>query len=343
MSELRQDKTTREWVIIARERSKRPSDFVSVQSKLCLPAPHVATCPFCPGQESQTPKEVLVYPDNSDPEQKRWKVRVFANKYAALSPGGETMRSYEDSFFMKMDGVGIHEVIVETPVHNRIMAMMTVTEIADVWRAYRERYNMLKEFDDIKLIIIFKNQGSSAGTSLEHPHSQLVATPVWPSQIRRQIEVAMDYYDETGRCLYADIMDFELKAGKRIIIETDKFVVFHPFASRTPFETWIMPRESHASFGGLGLSDLRELAYVVSDVLQKIYVGLNNPDFNYVIATAPVRDENKTYFAWHVRVLPRLTQLAGFELGSGMYINPAVPEETAEFMRNVRTGVGAPA
>lgn len=335
MSELRQDKTTREWVIIAKERGKRPHDFINQQAKACPPSTYISSCPFCPGQEAETPGETLVYRNETDPEKKKWKVRVFPNKFPALSPGGDTARAYEDSFFMKMGGLGVHEVIVETPIHNKIMALMDVEEVTDIWRAYWERYNALKELSDIKLIIIFKNQGASAGTSLEHPHTQLVATPVWPSQVRRQFEVAMDYYDETGRCLYTDLMHSELKAERRIIMQTDKFVVFHPFASTVPFETWIMPREHHASFGAVSRSDLGNLAAVVNEVMRKIYRGLNNPDFNYLIVTAPVGDENKDYFLWHIRILPRLTQSAGFELGSGIYINPAVPEETAEFMRNL--------
>ncbi len=339
MSELRQDKTTREWVIIAKERRKRPNDFISHDPRPCLPSTYISSCPFCPGQEDQTPEQVLTYwAEAASGQEKKWKVRAFANKFAALSPGGETVRTYENSFFMRMDGVGVHEVIVETPVHNRIMATMEVKELTDIWRAYWERYNALKELDDTKLIIIFRNQGASAGTSLEHPHSQLVAAPVCPAQVRRQFEVAQGYFDGTGRCLYTDIMHFELKTEKRIVIQTDKFVVFHPFASRSPFETWIMPKEHHASFGDISRDDLASLAAIMSEVLKKLHQGLNNPDFNYMVATAPVGDENKDYFLWHIRLIPRLTQIAGFELGSGIYINPAAPEETAEFMRNFRPG-----
>ncbi|MBI4330191.1 MAG: galactose-1-phosphate uridylyltransferase [Chloroflexi bacterium] len=338
MSELRQDKTTREWVIIARERGKRPHDFISHLEKPCPTSTYISSCPFCPGQEELTPGEVLAYRDESDGDQKKWKVRVVPNKFPALSPGGSAARVYEDSFFLKADGVGAHEVIIETPIHNKVMALMTAEEVTEIWRAYWERYRALEKLEDIKLIIIFRNQGASAGTSLEHPHTQLVATPVWPSQVRRQFEVAMDHYDETGRCLYTDIMEFERKAEKRMITETDRFVVFHPFASRVPFETWIMPKDHHASFGAVSPSDLGSLASVVTEVLRKLYHGLNNPDFNYVIATAPVGDENKDYFLWHVRIIPRLTQMAGFELGSGIFINPAVPEETAQFMRDWRAG-----
>ncbi|MDP2720056.1 MAG: galactose-1-phosphate uridylyltransferase [Dehalococcoidia bacterium] len=337
MSEIRQDKATRDWVIIARERGKRPTDFVYSGQRPLPPAAYVETCPFCPGHEAKTPGEVLVSMNKDSSTGNNWQVRVFPNKFPALSPGGTTERTYEGSFFMKMHGVGIHEVIVETPVHNRVMGLMETVEVEEVWRAYWERYNSLRKLKEIKLIIIFKNQGISAGTSLEHPHSQLVAAPIWPSQVRRQLEVAMDYYNDTGRCLYFDVLDFEVKDGQRIVMQTEKFVVFHPFASRVPFETWIMPTTHNASFGDISSSDLSDLACVVRANLVKLYRALNNPDYNYVIHTAPLDDENKDYFQWHIRITPRMSQMAGFELGSGIFINPAIPEETAVFMRDFST------
>lgn len=331
MSEIRQDPTTEEWVIIAKERVKRPSDFLRQQAR---PQPPVFSplCPFCPGNEHETPGETLSYKHRGS---QRWRVRAFTNRFPALTPGGSTARREEENFFCYMDGVGVHEVIVETPVHNRPLALMEDHEVEDVLRAYWERYNALRRMADIKLIIIFKNHGPGAGTSLEHPHSQLVASPLIPKHIRMRFEVAMRYYDDTGRCVYSDLLTNELASGKRLVMETKQFAVFHPFASHRPLETWVVPKTHRACFGNASAEELASLARVLRLVLLKLYQGLNNPDFNYVIDTAPIGDEETEYYLWHLRIIPRLTKIAGFEIGSGIYINPAIPEETAKFMREL--------
>jgi len=332
MSEIRQDSTTKEWVIIASERSKRPHDFVHQQTKVELPA-FSPSCPFCPGNEAMTPPESFVYRDKST---QKWLIRAFANHFPALKPEGSTKRREEDGFFLGMDGIGAHEVIVETPMHNEPLALVDTNRLADVLLTYQKRYIAFSQMPFVKLIIIFKNQGASAGTSLEHPHSQLVATPVVPRHIRMRHEIAVQYYDDTGRSLYSDLIEHELKLGKRIVIDTKKFVTFHPFASHSPFETWIVPKTYQASFGNVSPEDLESLADILRITLFKLYRGLNNPDFNFVIDTAPIGDENKDYYLWHVRIIPRLTEVAGFEIGTGIYINTALPEETARFMRDVK-------
>jgi UDPglucose--hexose-1-phosphate uridylyltransferase len=331
MSEIRQDPTTKEWVIIARERAKRPHDFIHRQSKPELPA-YSPTCPFCPGNEAMTPPESFALRDKD----KKWRIRVFANHFPALTPGGSTERREEDGFFLDMDGIGVHEVIVESPEHNTALALADDSRIEDVLLTYQKRYIAFGETPFIKLIIIFKNNGPSAGTSLEHPHSQLVATPIVPRHTRIRHQIAAQYYDDTGRSLYSEIVNHELKAGKRIVIDTKKFVVFHPFASHSPFETWIMPRTCQASFRNVSPDDLSTLAHVFRITLLKLYRGLNNPDYNFIIDTAPIGDENKDYYLWHIRIIPRLTEVAGFEIGTGIYINTALPEETAQFMREFK-------
>ncbi len=331
MSEIRQDPATEEWVIMARERAKRPHDFMRQQAKPEQPA-FSRSCPFCPGNEAMTQPETLSYRDEKTGS---WRVRVFTNRFPALTPEGSTKRREEEGFFLVMDGVGVHEVIVETPEHNRPLALMEDDGIEEVLRAYQERYNALSRLPFVRLLIIFKNQGPSAGTSLEHPHSQLIATPVIPKHIRMKYEVAVRHYDNTGRCLYSDLLDHELKAGKRVVMETERFGVFHPFASHQPFETWVVPKTHQASFSNASAEDLKDLARVLRTILLKLYRGLNNPDFNYVIDTAPVGGENKNYYLWHVRIIPRLTEVAGFEIGSGININTALPEETAQFMREL--------
>ena len=316
-------------MIFATERAKRPHDFVKHGSPRKAEGSK-ATCPFCPGNEVLTPPEIFVRPrGGSSP----WSVRVVSNKFAALAPGGSTEHKQVGSIYREMDGVGTHEVIIETPEHGQTLALMTESQILDVLRAYQERYRCLRDEPWTKLILIFRNHGESTGTSLEHPHSQLIATPVVPKDVRRKYEVATTYYDDTGRCLYCDVLKNEMALGERIIMETERFVVFHPFASKSPFETWIGPKNHQPSFGKVSEEDLRELARVLKLTLESLHEALGDPDYNYVIHSAPVEDDHKSYYLWHIQIIPRLTKVAGFELGSGMAINTALPEETAQFMR----------
>ena len=304
------------------------TSFVGRASLNCLP--FHPPIPSVQEMITETPREILLYPGE---EAQGWRVRGFANRFAALRPEGSTVRRQDECFFLNMDGMGVHEVLVETPLHNKPLALMEDSGVEDVLHAYQEKYNALSRMSFVNLVIVFKNQGPSAGTSLEHPHSQIVATPVVPKHIRMKYEVAIRYYDNTGRCLYSDLTEHELKTGRRVVMETERLVVFHPFASHQPFETWIVPRIHRASFGNASTEEAENLAHVLRIVLLKLYRGLSNPDFNYVIDTAPVGDENKNYYLWHLRIIPRLTQVAGFEIGSGINVNTALPEETAQFMR----------
>jgi UDPglucose--hexose-1-phosphate uridylyltransferase len=331
MSIIRQDPTTKEWVIIATDRAKRPHDFAPAGEPR-RSGPHEASCPFCPGNEASTPAEVLRIPD---PEGSGWVVRVMPNKFAALTGNGEPQRREDGPLFREMDGVGYHEVIVETPIHNQPIPLMADAEVEQILRAYQTRFQALRDDPRVRYVIIFKNHGERAGTSLAHPHSQLVATPVAPMQTRRKYEVAISHYDDTGRCLYCDLVDAEVQAKTHLILDTERFVVFHPFASRTPFETWIAPTRHQPSFGQVSRQDLAALAPVLRRTLQALYNALGNPDFNYILHTAPTEDETKRYYLWHIQILPRLTAIAGFELGSGIYISTMVPEESAAFMRDV--------
>lgn len=336
MSEIRRDPMTKEWVIFARERAKRPDDFKKKAEKPAAVSLD-KNCPFCPGSEKMTPDEVFALRD--DPAQgtlSGWRLRAIPNKFPALEPRGTTRRKEEGQFFLSMDGLGYHEVIIETTSHNRPIPIMEEQEVFEIIMAYKERYTALKWRPGVSYIIIFKNYGSGAGTSLEHPHSQLVATPVVPLHIRSKYEVATSYYDETGRCIYCDVMLEELKIGERIVIDDEKFVAFHPYASRVPFETWVVPKSHQPSFGKIPADDARHLARVLKEILAKLYYALGDPDYNYIIHTSPIDDEEKRYFLWHMQILPRMTMAAGLELGSGIYINTAMPEETANFIRNFK-------
>ncbi|MDH4028042.1 MAG: galactose-1-phosphate uridylyltransferase [Nitrospirota bacterium] len=328
MSELRQDPTTYDWVIMAKERAKRPHEFKKgARVRTDLPA-FRKDCPFCPGNEARTPEASAVYGSPGN-----WSIRVIPNKYAALTPVGDTARE-EIKLFRKSHGYGRHEVIIENPLHNQFIAFMPEAHVEELIRAYRDRYKEFRKDPNIKVIIIFKNHGEAAGTSLEHPHTQVVASPVVPPFIRRRYEIATRHYDNTGRCLYCDLRSDEVEAGVRIVGESDHFVALHPFASRYPFETWIMPRVHNSSFGRIHDNEIADLSRLLRGTLLKLHAALDDPDYNLIIHTAPVDDEHKTYYMWHIQIIPRLTLAAGFELGSGIYINTAMPEETAAFIRD---------
>jgi len=238
-----------------------------------------------------------------------------------------------------MDGVGVNEVIIETPVHNMPMALMPYKQVETVLLAYLERYNTLKKIRQLKFIAIFKNHGRASGTSLIHPHSQLIATPIAGTYYRRKFDAAVNYYDDIGKCLYCDLIAEELKTGERIVAETKDFIVLHPYASRVPYETWIIPKMHRASFGLFPSTYLTELSVVLKDTLLGLYRELDNPAFNYMFNTSTTEDEEDPYYHWHVRIVPRLTTIAGFEMGSGIYISTAMPEDTAKIMKGVADSI----
>jgi UDPglucose--hexose-1-phosphate uridylyltransferase len=336
MSEIRQDITTNEWVIIATDRAKRPHDFVKPHKP--LPPEFDPKCPFCPGNEAKTPPEVLGYRSGGAPNSPGWWIRVIPNKFAALSPkgAGGPKRDVEAGFFRKMDGVGRHEVLIESPKHNQYFPDYDDKQAEEVVIALRERYLDMHTDPSIKVVIIFKNHGEQAGTSLAHPHCQTVSTPIVPQSLRRKLAVATRYYDDNGGCLYCDIIEQEVKAGKRVVEESNHFAVFHPFASGVPFETWILPKKHSACFGFMDFDAAKDLGHVLKRNLGRIFKLLGNPDYNIVVHTAPVNEENEDYFHWHLRIIPRLTMLAGFEIGSGIFINTALPEETAAAVKAVQ-------
>jgi UDPglucose--hexose-1-phosphate uridylyltransferase len=328
MPQLRQNAATKEWVIIATERSRRPHDFVAEPRAPTADTPRSPSCPFCPGNEHLTPPEVFRLPGADG----GWSARVVPNKFAALIPDGSLDR-HAEGFFRCMDAVGRHEIVIETPLHNQPMALAETPQIERVLNVLRARYLALRDDPMLRLILIFKNHGAAAGTSLEHPHLQIAATPIVPYRQRTRYGEATQYWDDTGHCVYSDMRDQELADGRRVVLQTPCFVAFHPFASRSPFETWIVPRRHSASFGRTTDEELADLAVVLKSVLGKLYTKLNNPDYNLIVHTAPVPDETEEYFLWHIQILLRLTNPAGFEMGTGIYINTALPEETAAFLR----------
>ncbi|MFC1926607.1 galactose-1-phosphate uridylyltransferase [Chloroflexota bacterium] len=332
MSEIRQDPTTSYWVIFAAERGKRPKHMPRKTRVEELPE-WDKSCPFCPGNESQTPGELLRYPSSS--KSSSWSVRVVPNAFPAVTMNGSIERKEDGRLFRKIDAVGVHEVIIESPSHNTPMALMDYDQVEQILKAYLARHTSLKEYRALKYITIFKNQGWVAGTSLVHPHSQLIATPIAAHNYRRSFEIAVSYYDNFGECLYCRLFNQELEKRDRVVADTERFMVFHPYASHTPFETWIVPKKHCASFGGVPVEELSELARVLKNTLFGIYQELDNPSFNYMIFTSTLDDADDPYYHWYIKIVPRLTTIAGFEMGSGMYINTTFPEETARIMRRL--------
>ncbi|MDA8339098.1 MAG: galactose-1-phosphate uridylyltransferase [Nitrospiraceae bacterium] len=329
MPELRLNLITREWVIIAREKGKRPEDFISAREKKRLPE-FVETCPFCPGNESKTPDEQYRIRD-----EKGWKIRVVPNKFAVLSKEGERRRT-NTGLKKSVNGVGTHEVIIETPVHNLTTATMPVEQLKEVIQTYKDRFIEIYKDPRIEHVIIFKNNGPASGTTIEHPHSQIAGIPVIPLQIRSRIENAMRFFDDTGECLLCKTINDEITDGARILSNTEHFVSFIPYAALSPFHIWIFPKRHSGSFSDLRSEEIWDLSINLKSTMAKLYYGLEHPDFNYVIRSGKPGNTDSEFIHWYISIVPRVAMASGFELGSGMYINPLMPEISAEFLRGVR-------
>ncbi len=329
MPELRRDPIVGRWVIISTERGKRPSDFGHV-----IPAPKAGFCPFCPGNEAKTPPEVYAIRDpDTLPDRPGWQVRVVSNKFPALQIEGELHRRAE-GIYDKMNGIGAHEVLIEDPDHAMEFSELPVEKVALVMRALRERITDLAQDQRFRYIQIFKNHGEAAGASLEHSHMQLIATPIVPRRVVEEITGCANHFDLKERCIFCDIIHQEQEFDQRIVCRNGQFISIEPFAPRFPFETWILPTEHAASFRSITDEQTLSFAQVLRETLQRINGALNRPPYNFVMHTAPVNDPSLPHhFHWHVEIMPKLTKVAGFEWGTGFYINPTPPESAAAFLR----------
>ena len=329
MSHLRQNIITRDWVIIASDRGARPYDLPPKPRPEQAINTYEPSCPFCPGNEAMAADELA-----RTPGQGPWRLRVIQNKYPALVPEGDRVRRV-DGIYRTMTGVGRHEVIVEHPRHDLMTATLPLADLESLIMTYRGRYLEAHKDPRIESVVIFKNHGERAGTSLLHPHSQLAATPVVPNQIRIRVEEAIRYFDDTGECVFCRTLREEIKDRERIVTETDHFVGFIPYAALSPYHFWIFPRRHMSSFDAINDTEIRDLARNLHEVLAKMFHGLNNPDYNYSIRSMPTRSGPTDYFHWYLTIVPRITRTAGFELGSGMFINSTSPEESAAFLRGL--------
>lgn len=331
MPELRKDPIIGRWVIISTERGMRPSDFAITEEKK-----KGGFCPFCPGNEGTTPPEILCYRENgTKPNTPGWTLRTVANKFPALRVEGSLDRE-GDGVYDKMNGIGAHEVIIESPNHNDTLSTIPVKNFEDVLWAFRDRIVDLRKDRRLKYGLIFKNQGESAGASLEHSHSQLIALPIVPKRVSEEIDGSKAYYSYKERCIFCDIIKQETKQGIRVISENQDFIALVPFAPRSPFETWILPKRHSSSYEDAQKHEYENLARIFSDTLKRIDKVLSVPPYNFILHTAPFNNGCGEYYHWHFEIVPKLVKIAGFEWGSGFYINPTPPEESAEFLREVK-------
>jgi UDPglucose--hexose-1-phosphate uridylyltransferase len=333
MSEIRQDQATKRWVIMATERAKRPSDLAAAQPGVEKQPEWSPSCPFCPGNEGMTPPELAAYRDaGGPPDSPGWEVRVVPNRFAALSPAGEV--AIRDRYwFTTLTGIGAHEVLIESPIHNASPATMELENVTRVLVLAGQRFEQLQQDHRLNYIAFFRNNGLAAGSSLSHPHTQIIATPIVPTNIRLEIEEARRHYDDRMHCVYCETIEKEREAGVRVVLETEAFLVFTPFASRWPFETWIVPKQHASALVPGGPDQARPLAAALQATLGALYRALDDPAYNLVLHEAPLRDSCEDYWHWHIEVLPRLSTAAGFELGTGIWINNMLPEDAAAHLR----------
>lgn len=330
MSEMRFNPITLDWVIMAQERASRPDDFHSLAPARSARVAHRDDCPFCPGNEHLSPAEIsrVSAADGS------WLLRVIPNKFPAFIPTTEVTR-HRQGVFRSMTAAGAHEVVIGHPRHDLDLAEMEAAHLNLLLRTYRERYTALRANPVVESIVIFKNNGASAGGSLEHSHSQITAAPVISSQVWARLQEARRYHELNGGCLYCAVMNEEIAVGERVLECGADFVAFMPYASLSPFHTWIYPRKHESSFDQISDEGIQALADMLARLLRRFRVAAGDPDYNITIRSAPVGEMTSGCFHWYLALVPRMTRLAGFELGSGAYINSMRPETCAERFRSV--------
>jgi len=330
MPELRRDPIVGRWVIISSERAHRLTDFRQVLP----PMPPQPLCPLCPGNEAQTPREILAYrASGGAPNTPGWNVRVVPNKFPALQIEGEVAREGV-GLYDRMNGVGAHEVIVESPDHKASLAGLSEKHLEDVFWAYRDRILDLRKDSRLRYILIFKNHGAAAGATLEHTHSQLIALPIVPTSVLDEIDGCRAHYQDKERCIYCDIIHQEIADRSRVVGENAEFLSIAPYAPRFPFEVWVLPKKHTSYFEESQKFQFESLARIFSDTLRRLDRALGSPPYNFILHTSPLHEKTGEFYHWHIEVMPKLSQVAGFEWGTGFYINPVPPEEAAAFLRD---------
>jgi len=334
MPDLRKDPIVGRWVIIATSRARRPHDFDTTPRR--QPS---RFCPFCEGNEDKTPGEIIAYRrPGTQRNSEGWRVRVVPNKFPALEIE-EQLNKRGEGIYDMINGVGAHEVIIESPKHLISTSELPEEQLREVFWVYRDRLVDLKKDQRLVYGMIFKNVGAAAGASLEHTHSQLIVTPIVPINVWEEMTGSLEFYNYRGRCVYCDMVQQELATEKRIVLDTPGFLAFCPFASRFPFETWILPKNHSSHYENIQKNEVDELSGVMRQVIAKIEAALDQPAYNYIIHTAPFDTQELSHYHWHIEIMPSLMKTAGFEWGTGFYINPVPPEQAAAFLREVEIDI----
>jgi len=332
MAELRRDPIVGRWVIVDKEHSCAPKDFKYEQY-----IPKGGTCPFCYGSEAMTPPEIdSIREPETAPNTPGWQVRVVSNKFPALQVEGELNRRPVGMYDMS-SGIGAHEVLIETPYHAKDICDLLPREVENYLKMCCRRAIDLAKDKRFKYLMFFRNFGSAAGASLEHPHTQIIALPMVPKNALEEIHGAKSYYDYRERCIFCDIIRQEEQEKNRIILENKYFISFCPFVSRFPFEIWIMPKKHNGAFCFMTAEEIADLAVILKETIGKIKKVFANLSYNYIIHSAPINSDGEVeYYHWHIEFMPKLTQVAGFEWGTGFYIDPTSPEIAAKYLKEIK-------
>jgi len=330
MAELRRDPVIGRWVIISSGQGLRPADFTRSPAP---PGEQKVFCPFDEGSERKTPPEVFAHrPKGGEPNSPGWTVRVVPNRYPALRVEG-VLRKRGKGMYDVMDGVGAHEVIIESPAHKRSLTQLTNDQVALALLAARGRLGDLKGDKRFEYGMLFKNVGPEAGATIDHVHSQLIVTPIVPRTVRDEMRGGADYHHFRGRCVFCDMVQQEEADGERLVVADDNHIAFCPFASRFPLEMWLLPREHATHFEEASDTQVHSLATVLRSALSRLEALAGNVSYNYIVHSTPFREGHIEHYHWHVEIIPRLTPMAGFEWGTGFYMNPLLPEDAAHYLR----------
>lgn len=340
-NELRRGPITGVWVVMIKNGTPIDGLLDEWEKKRPLSPEDPQNCPFCEGNEKETPPEIFAFRENGRPDGPGWKVRVVPNKSPIFQIHGE-LDGKAVGMYDKLRGIGAHEIVIETPLHNKTLANMEDRDIINVLLTYRERVLDLKKDKRFRYILVYKNYGASVGASIRHSHSHIVATPVTPRRIKEELDGSQSYYKRKERCVFCDIIREEIKSDSRIILEDSHFLCFSPFASIYPFQVWIIPKAHEVFF------ELNErynlLAPMLREILGRISRGLNDPDYIFVIHTGPNLEakRGRLYwqtlqhdFHWHIEIMPRVRTLTGFEIGAGFHLNPVPPEDAVKYLRGL--------
>ena len=333
MPELRRDPVIGRWVIIDSGHTKGPLDFPKEDNT----PTRKAVCPFCPGREYQTPQEVdAVRPGNSPANTSGWLVRTIPNKFPVLSSDGSLQKEGHE-MYDQMTGIGAHEVLIENPDHDKTITDLTQDEMKAVLSQYQGRFRQLSKDSRFKYVIIFKNFGASAGATVEHTHSQIIALPMVPKTVLEELKGSEHYYQQHGRCIFCDMISQEYQDKERIVVENSSFLAFCPYAPRYAFETWIIPKGHIANFSNTDEITQTHLAQILQDELKRVKKALGNPSYNYYLHTAPIGYVHAQRYHWHIEIIPKLTRSVGFEWGTGLHIVPTFPQDAARYLRDAQS------